>query len=249
CFIEIRRRSERFEQSLLTLRPFALLRGLLRYREPGLGRQPLDRLDKIEVLGAHQIADCIAMCAAAEAVEKALILDDVKGRGLFVMERAEAGQLAPAPDQPDVLPDQRAQRNAGTQLVEKTGRKRHPVSIPLPGLVPGIHVFPVADFRRKKDVGGRDEPGHGVSVALREVHPNNCLTIAPARARSITPAWRSRNTPMTRPISLTPAAPVSVMAVLAAAAISSSLICCGRKLSMIAISSSSRCASSGRLPC
>jgi hypothetical protein len=37
----------------------------------------------------------------------------------------------------------------------------------MPGLVPGIHVFP---FNEKEDVDGRDEPGHdeqNVPVAQR----------------------------------------------------------------------------------
>jgi hypothetical protein len=33
---------------------------------------------------------------------------------------------------------------------------------PLPGLVPGIHVFAGANFVADEDMGGRVEPGHGV---------------------------------------------------------------------------------------
>src|SRR6266700_7804934 len=35
---------------------------------------------------------------------------------------------------------------------------------PLPGLVPGIHVFLLRHCRTEKDMGGRVKPGHGVYV-------------------------------------------------------------------------------------
>src|SRR5437763_3691730 len=91
---------EGFEQGLLPLRPLALLRRRLRHLQPGLAGQALDRLDKIEIVGAHEIADRIAMRAAAEAMKEPLVLDDVEGRGLLVVERAEAGVLAALAGQP-----------------------------------------------------------------------------------------------------------------------------------------------------
>src|SRR5439155_17449026 len=96
---------ERLQERLLALRPLAILRGLLRHRNSGFARQPLDRLDEIEIVGAHQKADRIAMRAAAEAMEKPLILDDVERWRLLVVERAKPGLLAAAPGQPDAAPD------------------------------------------------------------------------------------------------------------------------------------------------
>src|SRR5439155_10191303 len=123
--VELGRGGERFQLRLLALRPLALLRRLLRHRDPGLARQPLDRLDKIEIVGAHQKADRIAVRAAAKAVEEALVVDDVKGRRLLVVERAEPGVLAALADKPHAPPDEVGERNAAAQFIEKAGRKRH----------------------------------------------------------------------------------------------------------------------------
>jgi hypothetical protein len=38
--------------------------------------------------------------------------------------------------------------------------------IPLPGLVPGIHVFVEANFAAEQDVDGRVKPGQGVFVVV-----------------------------------------------------------------------------------
>src|SRR5205085_5139230 len=116
---------ERFQQRLLPLRPLALLRGRLRHLEPGLAGQALDRLDEIEVVGAHEIADRIAMRAAAEAMKEAFVLDDVKGWSLLVVEGTQPGMLAALARQPHPPADQADQRDPGAQLVEKPGRKRH----------------------------------------------------------------------------------------------------------------------------
>src|SRR5205814_1654826 len=172
--VELGRRGEGLEQCLLTLCPLAILRRLLRHCEPRLGRETLDGLDKIEVLGAHQIADRIAMRAAAKAVKEALILDDVKRGGLFVMKRAEAAQLATPPDQLYAPSDERAQRHAGAQFVKKARRKGHPLNHS-----PALR-----------------ERVAGATPALRShlpPHPNSCFTTAPARAMSKTPTSRSFN--------------------------------------------------------
>jgi len=57
------------------------------------------------------------MRAAAEAVKKSLVLDDVEGRGLFVMERAQPAVLASLPIEPHAPPDQIAERNPAAQFV------------------------------------------------------------------------------------------------------------------------------------
>ncbi len=116
---------ERLEQGLLPLRLLALLRRRLRHRQPDLARQLLDRLQKVEVVGAHRKADRVAMRTAAETVKEGFVLDHVEGRGLLVVERAEPGQLAPAPRQPDAAADERRQRDPAAQLVEKARRKGH----------------------------------------------------------------------------------------------------------------------------
>src|ERR1700691_4181632 len=65
------------------------------------------------------------MRAAAEAVKEALVLDDVEGRRLLVMERAKAAVLAAAPGQPHAPANQFAERDAAAQFVEKSRRKGH----------------------------------------------------------------------------------------------------------------------------
>src|SRR5690349_121988 len=110
---------------LLPLRPLALLRGRLRHLQPGFASQAFNRLDEIEVLGPHDIADRIAMRAAAEAMKKTLVLDDVEGRGLLVVEGAKAGMFAALAAEAHPPADQIGQRDPRTQLVEKSGRKGH----------------------------------------------------------------------------------------------------------------------------
>src|SRR5690606_1268447 len=68
--------------------------------EAGFLRQLLDGFGKGQSAAAHDEADHIAMGAAAEAVEEALLVVDGEGRGLLVAERAEAGEFPPALDQP-----------------------------------------------------------------------------------------------------------------------------------------------------
>src|SRR6185312_11990498 len=78
------------EARRLALRLLALLAALARHLEAGLARQILDRFGKRQIGSLHGKADGVAMRAAAEAMIEALILDDVEGRGLFLVERAEA---------------------------------------------------------------------------------------------------------------------------------------------------------------
>src|SRR3954469_3901529 len=96
---------EGFEQGLLPLRPLALLRRRLRHLRPGLAAQALDRVDKLGIVGAHEIADRIAMLPAAEAMKEALVLDDIKGRGFLVVKRAESGMFAALAGQPHAPAD------------------------------------------------------------------------------------------------------------------------------------------------
>ena len=102
---------EGFEQRLLPLRPFAFLWCRLRHREPGFAGKFFDCFEEIEVVGAHGKTDRVAMCAAAEAVKKILVIDDVEGRRFLVMKRAEPAMFAPAPGELDPPADQARQRN------------------------------------------------------------------------------------------------------------------------------------------
>ena len=65
------------------------------------------------------------MRAAAKAMEKPLVLDDVERRRFFVMERAKPALFATAPGQPDTASDEIAKRDPAAQLVEKAGREGH----------------------------------------------------------------------------------------------------------------------------
>ena len=96
-----------------------------RHRQARLAGQPLDRLGKAQPLGLHDEADDVAMRAAAEAVEEALVLVDREGGRLLVVERAEAGMLAPAPHQLHPAGDHAGERDAAAQLVQELRRERH----------------------------------------------------------------------------------------------------------------------------
>ena len=201
----------RFEQGFLPLRPFPLLRRRLRDSQPRLARQLLDRLDEVEIVGPHGEPDHISMGAAAEAMEEGFVLDDVERRRLLVMKRAQSGKLAPAADQLDPPTDQSGKRNSTAQLVEKARRKRHLAS-PLRPSGREERRSGSAPHLGSISPSPRPSPPRAMASDLR--HPSSRLTIAPARPRSMTPAWRSRNAAITFPKSFTVVAPVSSIAVL-----------------------------------
>jgi hypothetical protein len=60
----------------------------------------------------------------------------------------------------------------------------------MPGLVPGIHVF---SSRRKKDVDGRDKPGHDEWIALQRQCLSKTNGAAPFRVprRFLVRLWSS----------------------------------------------------------
>ena len=64
--------------------------------DAGLGGQPLDRLREGEVVDLHDEVEGVAALLAAEAVEQALARADLEGRGLLVVEGAEALEVAAA---------------------------------------------------------------------------------------------------------------------------------------------------------
>ena len=61
----------------------------------------------------------------AETMEKALVLADREGRRFFLVERAQAGMLAPAPGQLDAPADHLGQRRAGADFIENLGWEGH----------------------------------------------------------------------------------------------------------------------------
>src|ERR1700693_3024472 len=84
------------------------------------------------------------MRAAAKAMEKPLVLDNVERWGFLVVERAGPAVLAAAPGQPDTAPDEVGERDAAAQLVEKTVREGHRGADPLPwnaGVTPATVGF------------------------------------------------------------------------------------------------------------
>ena len=97
-------------------------------REPRIARQPLHRFREREALVPHDEADDIAVGAAAEAVEEALVLIHREGGRLLLVEGAEPEQFAPAAQEPHAFADHAFQRNACANLVQKLRRKRHPLT-------------------------------------------------------------------------------------------------------------------------
>ena len=118
-------RFDEIVQRLLPLEPLAVFRCRLRHLQPGLGRQLLDRFGKRQIVVAHREADDVAMGAAAEAVEEALLVVDVEAGRLLVVERARRLELAPRPDQPHALADHVGQGQPCPQLFKELRRKRH----------------------------------------------------------------------------------------------------------------------------
>ena len=94
----------------LPLGALTLLRRGARHFETGLGGEPLHRLRKGEILGLHGEADHVAMRAAAEAMEEALVLDDVERGRLLLVEGAETRELVALADQPHPAADHRGKR-------------------------------------------------------------------------------------------------------------------------------------------
>src|SRR5262249_18615822 len=131
---------QHFEQGFLTLRPLALLRRRLGHGHADFSCELLDRRDKVEIVGAHDKPDRVAVRAATKAMKKKLVLDHIKGRRLFVVERTQTGIFAPAARQFDSATNQPRKRNPATQLVEETGRKGHS-TVPSPPILRDRQTF------------------------------------------------------------------------------------------------------------
>src|SRR4029077_17831297 len=100
------------------------------------------RLHEAGTLGLHDEADRIAMRATAEAVVVAILVH-IEARCLFAVEWAAALPLPARPHESCLAPDDRRERRAGTQFVEKPRRERHqrfiPFAPPTPSRQPPLH--------------------------------------------------------------------------------------------------------------
>jgi hypothetical protein len=84
------------------------------------------------------------MRATAKAMEEGFVLDNIKGRRLFVMEGAKPGIFATAPDKLHATADQLGKRYPAAELFEETGRKGHPVISPPPAMCREEQLAPLA---------------------------------------------------------------------------------------------------------
>ena len=112
-------------EALLALGLPSLVGGRFRHVQTGLSGKLLDRLHERQVVVAHGEPDDIAMGAAAEAVEKPLVVIDREAGGLFLVERATGLVLAAGADQSHAPADHLRYRQAGAQFVEEAGRQGH----------------------------------------------------------------------------------------------------------------------------
>ena len=94
-------------------------------REARLGGERRHGFRKRQPLVAHDEADDVAMGAAAEAVEKPLVVVHREGGGFLVVEGAEADMLAAAPREADAASRPFAHRQAGADVVEEARRESH----------------------------------------------------------------------------------------------------------------------------
>ena len=90
-----------------------------RHLQSGLQRQPLDALGKTQAVGLHNEIDGAAVGAATEAMKESFVVGDRERGRLFVVERAQADEFAPAAGQFHLPSDQAGELDAGTQLFQK----------------------------------------------------------------------------------------------------------------------------------
>ena len=103
----------------------ALELGRLRHLHASLAGQRLHRLHERQVIVPHDEADAIAMRAAAETMEKPLLVVDVKRGCFFLVKRARRPPLPPRPLQLNLPPDERRQRHAQPEFIEELGGEGH----------------------------------------------------------------------------------------------------------------------------
>src|SRR5690606_22439173 len=73
----------------LTLGAHSVFTRQLRQRDADIARQALYRFGVSEPFMAHDKTDSVAVCGAAEAMEKSFVVVYGKGRRLFIMEGAQ----------------------------------------------------------------------------------------------------------------------------------------------------------------
>jgi hypothetical protein len=120
-----RRRLDRVAERLAPLLARGVLRRRARHLEPGFLGKALHRLREAKVVDAHREADDVAMRAAAEAVEEALVVVDEEARALLVVEGAEAGELPPLLDQAHAPSHHARAGEAVADLVQELRRESH----------------------------------------------------------------------------------------------------------------------------
>jgi hypothetical protein len=108
--------------------PLLLTRRIRRHRRQRQARhigESLHGLRERQAVGLHHEADDVAVLARGEVVVKALLVVDVEGRRLFLLERRQPLPLPPRLLQLDALAHDFGDRKPGTQLVEELGREAH----------------------------------------------------------------------------------------------------------------------------
>ncbi|MEY9305624.1 hypothetical protein ABH977_000836 [Bradyrhizobium ottawaense] len=111
-------------------RPAALLlpRRIRRHRRQRQARhagEPLDGFREGQAVGLHHEADDVAVLARGEVVVKTLLVVDVEGRRLLLLERRQPLPLPPRLLQLDALAHDFGDRKPGTKLVEELGCEAH----------------------------------------------------------------------------------------------------------------------------
>ena len=105
-------------------------------RHPRLAGQRLHRLREGEVVVAHHEADDVAVRPTSEAMEEALLVVDVEGGRLLIVEGARGLVLAPGADQAQALAHHVRQGQTSAQLLQELGREGHgrrPCSVGISG--------------------------------------------------------------------------------------------------------------------
>src|SRR5262249_6448552 len=127
--VEVGRRAARGEERL-ALGPSRSRAGL-GDRDAGALREEPRGLEELDPLAHHHELERVAARAAAEAVEELLRLVDVEGRGLLVVERAEAAVLAAGFLEGDRLGDEGDDVDGRPDLADEVGSaRRHQDPVP-----------------------------------------------------------------------------------------------------------------------
>ena len=113
------------QEPLAPLPVAALAAARVAQRDPGLGRQLLDRGGEVQVLHLLDEAEDVAGRPATEAVVSAHLVADVEGTGALGMERAQAHVVASHPLELDVRADHVDQRHRRPDPLDVLLHDRH----------------------------------------------------------------------------------------------------------------------------